>query len=51
MKRLINKNFHTQIDPYLGNFDYESYTKYENGKGGDKILSSSTHVDGLPWCV
>lgn len=36
-----------QIDPYLGNFDYESYTKYENGKGGDKILSSSTHVDGL----
>jgi OOP family OmpA-OmpF porin len=30
------------IDPYLGSFDYESYTK-----GGDKILNSSTNVDGL----
>jgi Outer membrane protein and related peptidoglycan-associated (lipo)proteins len=31
-----------QIDPYMATFDYESYTK-----GGEKILSSSTHVDGL----
>ncbi len=30
------------IDPYMENFDYESYTK-----DGNKILSSSTHVDGL----
>ncbi len=31
-----------QIDPYMGNFDYESYTKE-----GDKILNGNTHVDGL----
>ena len=30
------------IDPYMESFDYESYTK-----GGDKILNSNTHVDGL----
>ncbi len=31
-----------QINPYMGDFDYESYTK-----DGNKILSSDTHVDGL----
>ncbi len=31
-----------QINPYMGDFDYESYTK-----DGNKILGSNTHVDGL----
>ncbi len=31
-----------QIDPYLGNFNYESYAR-----AGQKILYNSTHVDGL----
>lgn len=31
-----------QIDPYMGSFDYESYTKE-----GDKILNGDTHIDGL----